>query len=368
MTDPGLKNDHEQASTPIQRTDAAARRPKLFRWFVVSVPIIAGLIAAVAILVQRNWIVLDRQSGSLQLQQPPLYLQEAGSELTGHKYLYDELLGWKNIPDWKASTHNRQLTINSKGLRDREYEYDKPDGVRRILVLGDSYVWGYGVADDEVFTEVLETRLAGDRWQVINSGVSGWGTDQELLFLTHEGFKYSPDVVILAFFFFNDLQNNSSSRQYGLYKPVFLDSSMQLSNVPVPKPDSGRAEMYGAVSPLEITTRLIHRMAETCEEHQCRFIVMKFGSFLEPDNLALQADGAAMQEYLIDHANMNYLDLDAEFVANHASVTSLIEGNLDGHWNVFGHRLTATIIHEFLIRSGYMDADSHQVLPLSISE
>ncbi|MDG1893746.1 MAG: GDSL-type esterase/lipase family protein [Fuerstiella sp.] len=366
MTDPDSKTDHQPTATP--RANAAMRRPKLFRWFVVSVPILAGLIAAVAILVQRDWIVVDRQSGSLQLQNPPLYLQEAGSELTGHKYLYDELLGWKNIPDWKATTHNRELTINSKGLRDREYEYDKPDGVRRILVLGDSYVWGYGVADHEVFTEVLETRLAGDQWQVINSGVSGWGTDQELLFLTDEGFKYSPDVVILAFFFFNDLQNNSSSRQYGLYKPVFVDNSLQPANVPVPKPDSGRAEIYGTLSPIEITARLIHRIADTCEEHQCRFIVMKFGSFLEPDNQALQADGAAMREYLIDHTNMEYLDLDAEFSANHASVTSLIEGNLDGHWNVFGHQLTATIIHDFLTRSGYVDADSQQLIPLSIAD
>ena len=144
----------------------------------------AGLIAAVAILAQRNWIVFDRQSGGIQLQQPPIYLQEAGSELTGHKYLYDELLGWKNIPDWQATTHNRQLTINSKGLRDREHEYEKPDGVRRILVLGDSYVWGYGVADDEVFTEVLEPDLAGDRWQVCKThllALRAWCESQVLL-------------------------------------------------------------------------------------------------------------------------------------------------------------------------------------------
>lgn len=368
MADLDSNTDHEHAPTETPRADAAPRWPMLFRFFAVGVPVIAGLIAAVTILVQRNWVVIDRQSGDIRLQKPPLYLQETGSELTGHKYLYDELLGWKNIPDWKATTHNRQLTINSKGLRDREYQYDKPDGVRRILVLGDSYAWGYGVADDEVFTEVLEKRLAGDRWQVINSGVSGWGTDQEYLFLTSEGFRYAPDVVVLAFFFFNDLQNNSSSIQYGLYKPVFLDDGFQPSNVPVPRPGSGRPELYTEASPVEITAKLIYRLADVCQNHNCRLIVMKFGSFLEPDNLALQADGAAMREYLIDHANMNYLDLDAEFSAHHASVTSLVEGNLDGHWNIFGHRLTANIIHDFLTRSGYVDFDSPQVLPLSNEE
>ncbi|MEO2015762.1 MAG: hypothetical protein ABGZ53_15480 [Fuerstiella sp.] len=81
MTDPDSKTDQEHVSMVTPRANAAARWPKLFRWFVVSVPIIVGLIAAVAILAQRNWIVFDRQSGGIQLQQPPLYLQEAGSEL-----------------------------------------------------------------------------------------------------------------------------------------------------------------------------------------------------------------------------------------------------------------------------------------------
>ena len=105
-----------------------------------------------------------------------MYLYEEGYQVTGHRYLYDPLLGWRNIPRWEATTFGRQLTINSKGLRDREYPFDKPGGTKRILVLGDSYVWGYGVADDEIFTVYLEERLAGSSppWEVLNSGVSGW--------------------------------------------------------------------------------------------------------------------------------------------------------------------------------------------------
>ncbi|MBT6157697.1 MAG: hypothetical protein HOL01_22490 [Planctomycetaceae bacterium] len=69
----------------------------------------------------------------------PIYLQEPGYERTGHRYLYDSELGWRNIPNWKAKTNGKKLTINSRGLRDREYTYVKPSGVRRILVLGDSF-------------------------------------------------------------------------------------------------------------------------------------------------------------------------------------------------------------------------------------
>ena len=78
-----------------------------------------------------------------------IYLQEPGHEKTGHRYLYDPELGWRNIPGWRATTYDRPLVINSKGLRDREYPYEKSDGTRRILVLGDSYAWGYGVRGKE---------------------------------------------------------------------------------------------------------------------------------------------------------------------------------------------------------------------------
>ena len=75
----------------------------------------------------------------IQLTDEPIYLQEPGHERTGHRYLYDENLGWRNIPGWSATTNGRKLTINSKGLRDREHAYEKPKNTQRILVLGDSY-------------------------------------------------------------------------------------------------------------------------------------------------------------------------------------------------------------------------------------
>ena len=68
----------------------------------------------------------------------PTYVQEEGHELTGHRYLFDETYGWQNIPNWKATTIGKPLSINSQGLRDREFDYAKPPGRKRILVLGDS--------------------------------------------------------------------------------------------------------------------------------------------------------------------------------------------------------------------------------------
>lgn len=117
--------------------------------------------------------------------------------------------GWSVRPDTAGS--RIYLKINSKGLRDREYPYDKPENVFRILVLGDSFAEGKFVDLEESFVKGLERLLHPNHWsrfEVINAGVSGYGTDNELLFYQHEGYKYNADLVLLAFFG-NDIVDNA---------------------------------------------------------------------------------------------------------------------------------------------------------------
>ena len=157
-------------------------------------------------------------------------------------YEYDRYLGWKNKPLAEGSltmpASTTMVKINSKGLRDKEYSYEKPAGTTRILVLGDSFTWGYGVETDDIFTEQLETMFDGSV-DVINAGVTGYGTDQELLFLEREGIKYSPDVVVVALasndFMFDNLHN-----RHGYYpKPFFTMENGQLTATNVPLPELG---------------------------------------------------------------------------------------------------------------------------------
>ena len=147
----------------------------------------------------------------------------------------DETLGWVNKPGVNVTIVAQEfqipVKINSKGLRDREYDYKKPEGIKRIVVLGDSHTWGCGVEDEERFTEVLEDNLL-KYFQVINMGVIGYGNDQELLTLKNEGVKYNPDIVIVAFSIQNDIRNNMKS----IGKPMFIlnnDNELILTNVPV---------------------------------------------------------------------------------------------------------------------------------------
>ncbi len=345
-------------------------RDRRFWWYRLgcsSAILVAGFAAMVAILFLQGRLVVD-ESGRLRWQRPPLYLYEPNHGVTGHRYVYDDRLGWRNIPNWTASTQGRRLTINSRGLRDREHSPQKPANVMRILVLGDSFAWGYGVADDEVFAHVLEQDL-GERaagmphadksasWEVINTGVSGWGTDQQLLYLEQEGFSYQPDVVVLAFFVFNDPANNASPFQYGLHKPVLREGDLAPRNVPVPPPGNRPDSSLKVADRRQHTAAIIRRIAERCDARGAPFVVMKFGMFL-PQAADLREDDQWYCQSIEAMPNTLLLDLDKAFEAEEISTRRLLEGNDDGHWNAFGHRVTARILREFLISNGLVSPDA----------
>ena len=155
----------------------------------------------------------------------------------------DAQYGWQHQPGatgrWfnPYNEYNVEVTINSKGLRDVEMDYAKAADEFRILVLGDSYVEGLRVPLEQTFSKVLEQRLnAGNspiKFQVINAGVSAWGSDQALLWYRNEGIKYEPDLVILGFFPGNDFLNNSEALEVenfgGVRKPFFHLDAGQLT-------------------------------------------------------------------------------------------------------------------------------------------
>lgn len=147
------------------------------------------------------------------------------------------LLGWESTPNASGmiitSEFSIHVDINSDGLRDRDHALSKPANITRILVLGDSSVFGNGVDTQDRFTDILQDKL-GLHYEVINMGVTGYGTDQEYLLLREKGLRYAPDIVILVFHE-NDLLNNYHAVQYGHEKPLFVrnGSRLVLTNIPV---------------------------------------------------------------------------------------------------------------------------------------
>ena len=146
---------------------------------------------------------------------------------------------------------SRLLESNSRGLRDVDHDYAKPDGVRRLLILGDSFCEAQQVDLEETFFRILQQELDSTpvpiRREVINGGVSGYGTDKALLFYRHEGRKYSPDDVFLLFVF-NDVRNNDRAMQLRMYgdrnEPFFVldpSSRLELRNFPAQQSVAARA-------------------------------------------------------------------------------------------------------------------------------
>ena len=110
----------------------------------------------------------------------------------------------------RSSDGEWEFRINSTGLRnDREFARPKPPGVFRVLCLGDSHTQGYEVRQEHTFAAVLERFLIahGLRAEVINAGVSGFGTAEQVAYLESEGVKWQPDAVLLGFFA-NDYEDN----------------------------------------------------------------------------------------------------------------------------------------------------------------
>lgn len=315
--------------------------------------VVLGLAVGAAVAVP-GWFYWQRQR--------PIYLQEPGHQRSGHRYLYDPLLGWRNIPGWEATTNGKKLTINSRGLRDREYALIKPRGVTRVLVLGDSYTWGYGVADDEIYTEVLERSLGqrGAAVQVINSGVSGWGTDQEYLFLQSEGLQYQPDVVVLALFLINDPENNSSSVQYGLSKPVFTDLKLTRANLPVPKPGVQAPRITSRNEALGLTVAIIEAMAALCQKNNSRLVVMKFGCFPGPVPAGIHSWENRLERLMGELRKVAYLDLDRALASGGIPNERLIRGNQEGHWNALGHQEVARHLGAFLEEWGLVEVGNKE--------
>jgi len=148
-------------------------------------------------------------------------------------YNYDAELGWFPVPNSDVSfTGIRTIRVrhNSLGLRDIEHDTAvKPT----IAFIGDSFVWGYDVEQNERFTEALRAKLPGQR--IVNAGVTAYGTDQELLLLLRLWDRIKPDVVVLMVCVDNDRKDNTANtRQDGPYKPYFDLAQGAFKGIPVP--------------------------------------------------------------------------------------------------------------------------------------
>jgi len=126
----------------------------------------------------------------------------------------DALLGWKNPSGVTRVSTNPSFHVvvrtNSFGMRDRPRQMARDEHLR-VAFLGDSYTQAIQVEDEEVFNRLIEK--ARSDIEALNFGVSGYGTVQELLQYRTQVKRFSPDVVVVMFWPFNDPFDNSMDLQ-----------------------------------------------------------------------------------------------------------------------------------------------------------
>jgi hypothetical protein len=118
--------------------------------------------------------------------------------------IHEQPIGYRLRPGLDGEFHHARYQINSIGLRGPELDSPKPKGEKRILVLGDSVVFGIGVNNDQTIPAVVErfasqNSVGSARHRIVNMGVPSYNTEQEFIQFESLGQSLEPDAVVLLF-------------------------------------------------------------------------------------------------------------------------------------------------------------------------
>ncbi len=200
---------------------------------------------------------------------------------------YDPDLGWNLIPNHRAVFHGRHFAAvvetSEQGLRDRLYSLVPEMGRRRVLVIGDSFAWCWGVEIEQCFTKRLESMLHGT--DVITMGVPGYSTAQAMRLYELEGHRFNPDVVVLVF-----VGNDRGENMERSGRPHFelRDGSLVQTNVPVERGSGPLKEWLTRNSRLYVQakfgTQVVHELLKVVVER------------MVPDEVAAPGSSGGVQE------------------------------------------------------------------------
>ena len=185
---------------------------------------------------------LDGQAIRTDLpQDDPEWLVHAKEALKHGFFTPDEHVLWVLQPNYNQPPSNVKvygdtpLVLNAFGHRSPPMSKEKPEGVRRVLIVGGSHPFGMWVNTPEAYSAVLSELLnaTGQRWEVLNAASPGHTTFQGRQYIEHYGWEFSPDVVVF------DLGMNDEL-------PLSLDfAAPDHAVAAVPKWASGAAEAAG---------------------------------------------------------------------------------------------------------------------------
>ena len=343
----------------------AGRTKKII--FALVPTLVLALLAAIC-----GEVVLRAQNSSIAaITGVAVWKTAAWQDLTYHWDVYHPTLGWTNLPNYRSNDDVPfEITINSQGLRaKREYPRRAPPGLKRILVFGDSSVFGEEVDDHESLPAALERAM--EDVEVLNFGVHGYGMGQAALRLEEEGFALNPDHVVVVYLTYDFVRDPSPDFLHS--KPVFQldDGSLRITNVPVPEYSRrpwvvrhsyaaawvwGRSKRLkpttalGMAEGLAVTSAILDRVIEKCGEREIPVTLVHIAD--APTISALHVQSGERQRIesireMLRERDAPLLDLfeylDDLFIRRAREVTAP-----NGHWAGEGNELIAKKIAAFL--------------------
>ena len=313
---------------------------------------------------------------------------------------YSPDLGWMNrkgasgeLPPPDEGLPPTKIRINGEGFRGKDVLLPKPKGGKRILFLGDSNTFGYGIDESARFSDLLGQRLTG--YDTVNLGVFGYGTDQEAILFEREGIRFEPDLVIVAFSA-GDLNDNRSSIDTGVSKPYcsLENGRIRLNNVPVPKPgerpltrshspfrdmvyrhshlyrlvierlNDSRKYMPDSVFELseaegmQVTVAILEGINRVCRESGSRFAVLllSHGTWVEASTKTRRQDVGyyPVLARMLASRGIPVIDTTDGFVEETGKGRQLFFDHDPVHLNVEGNKVVAEILQEGLLRYGLL--------------
>lgn len=169
------------------KPDACGRDDAVMRRHVANVLLALAVFLVAGEILARALDVVDRLNGYNRL----LYARGPSRELP-----------YVLRPNLSVTLFGVPVHVNRLGLRDREIDVAPKPGVHRVLMLGDSVLFGTVLRAEERVSDVLAGRLDAaepGRWEIVNAGVPGFNTGAEVRYLEHVGLALRPETIVVAF-------------------------------------------------------------------------------------------------------------------------------------------------------------------------
>ncbi len=263
------------------------------------------------------------------------------------------------------------IELNQDGMKDRDFEIQKPRNTIRIAVLGDSFTFGSRIDDaDKIYPKVLEKKInerkTYKKYEVLNFALPGIETDEELELLKTKALKYDPDILIIGFYP-NDIRNIDpeikSYKRFSLpyvgfwlrdcsYLYYFVETRINkiLENLNyIANYEETLMQAVNSDINKNYSKELFKNISKIAKENGMEVLIVNFPIIYNFDNYPL----LTTNEFIQGIAEENEFCLVDMFeIYKEYDESELVISKYNAHHNDLGHELTAEAILSELIRIG----------------